>query len=452
MDNTEDWFLNILIAYQEKDALIYDGKTYSYLNLIEQAEQYYTELNDFICKGQVVVILSDYSYYSIALLLALKRLKCIIVPVVSNIDTEVTDRIEESYCEWVINISSRGSLDFVAQPNKSEHPTIEQIKSSGCSGLILFSSGSTGKPKAMIHNLDSLFDSYRNRKAKHLTMLVFLMFDHIGGLNTLLNSLAMGARIVIPGSRSVDEIGRLIQKFKVNVLPSSPTFLNLMLIGKIPETYDVSSIKMITYGTEAMPLSLLERLKRNFPKVKFLQTFGTSETGIIQTTSRSSTSLDISLNDKDQKYKIVEGELWIKSRTQILGYLNAAMDSFTDDGWFKTGDLVEQTGEGYIKIIGRSKEVINVGGEKVLPAEVESVLLEMEEIVDCMVYAKNNAFTGQTVAVDVVLMEGFDKSKIKKEIRTYCKQKLDGYKIPSKIEIKSNTNYSGRFKKMRRDQ
>ena len=70
----------------------------------------------------------------------------------------------------------------------------------------------------------------------------------------------------------------------------------------------------------------------------------------------------------------------MRSKTQVLGYLNASMESFTKDGWFRTGDLVEELEGGYIRIVGRNKEVINVGGEKVLPAEVESVLLEIGEL------------------------------------------------------------------------
>ena len=71
-----------------------------------------------------------------------------------------------------------------------------------------------------------------------------------------------------------------------------------------------------------------------------------------------------------------DGELWLRSKTQVLGYLNASMDPFTEDGWFKTGDLVDELKDGYIRIIGRKNDLINVGGEKVLPAEVESILME----------------------------------------------------------------------------
>ena len=211
--------------------------------------------------------------------------------------------------------------------------------------------------------------------------------------------------------------------------------------------YDLSSLKMITYGTETMPDSLLIRLKNSFPKVKFLQTFGTSETGIANTKSKSSNSTFMKIENLDLESKIGENELWIKSKTQILGYLNSSMDSFTKDGWFKTGDLVENSDDGYLKIIGRNKEVINIGGQKVLPSEVESVILYMKEIEDCIVYGEKNLITGQTVICDVVLKE--DMSNIKVLIRKFCKDKLDNYKIPTKVNILDKINFTDRFKKIR---
>ena len=157
-----------------------------------------------------------------------------------------------------------------------------------------------------------------------------------------------------------------------------------------------------------MPESLLNRIKAAFPDTALIQTFGTSETGISQTISRSSSSTLIKFDDPNTEYKIVEGELWLRSKSQILGYLNHEMSRFTEDGWFKTGDLLEpaneKEGEGFFRIVGRKQEIINVGGEKVTPSEVESTLLEMPEIADCLVYPETNALTGQIVAAEIVLL------------------------------------------------
>ena len=433
-------------SFNSKNAIVFEDRIYTYEEFIKQIKDYKNILDKHNISSKVVVILGDYSFYNLALFFALYENKNIIVPITSNIKKVQDDFIEESFCQTIIKTDDKNIL-IQDLKTTSSHTMIDNLREKNSSGLILFSSGSTGKPKAMIHNLDTLIDSFKDKKEKSMNMLVFLMFDHIGGLNTVFNALCMGACLIIPKIKDAKTICELIEKYKIMVLPSSPTFLNLILISEEYKNYDLSSLRMITYGTETMPQSLLLKLKEVFPKVKFLQTFGTSETGISTTSSKSSNSLFMKLEDINGEYKIVENELWLRSKTQVLGYLNASMDSFTSDGWFKTGDLVEVDGE-YIKIIGRAKEVINVGGQKVLPSEVESIILEMEEISDCMVYGEKNAITGQTVVCDVVLNQ--EVENIKKRVRVFCKDRLDAYKIPTKVNVVDKTNFSDRFKKIRR--
>ena len=433
-------------SFNSKNAIVFEDRIYTYEEFVKQIKDYKDILDKHNISSKVVVILGDYSFYNLALFFALYENKNIIVPITSNIKKVQDDFIEESFCQTIIKTDEKNLLIQDLKTTFS-HNMIDNLREKNSSGLILFSSGSTGKPKAMIHNLDTLIDSFKDKKEKSMNMLVFLMFDHIGGLNTVFNALFMGACLIIPKIKDAKTICELIEKYKIMVLPSSPTFLNLILISEEYKNYDLSSLRMITYGTETMPQSLLLKLKEVFPKVKFLQTFGTSETGISTTSSKSSNSLFMKLEDINGEYKIVENELWLRSKTQVLGYLNASMDSFTSDGWFKTGDLVEVDGE-YIKIIGRAKEVINVGGQKVLPAEVESIILEMEEISDCMVYGEKNAITGQTVVCDVVLNKNIEN--IKKRVRVFCKDRLDTYKIPTKVNVVDKTNFSDRFKKIRR--
>ena len=444
------WMITNLENFTDKIVIIHKDISYTYKQLFDNIQSIKSNvIKDKINQGEVVSILDDYSFNSISLLLALYQNKNIVVPIATNITNEIADRIEESFSSKSIIVKD----DIFKVSNHSIDNTHEMIKSlqdTNSSGLILFSSGSTGKPKAMIHNFDNLVNHYQGKKEKSINMIIFLMFDHIGGLNTLLNILSMRATMIIPENRNADDICKLVQDYKIRVLPSSPTFLNLILISKSYEKYDLKSLRMITYGTEAMPESLLLRLKDTFPKTKFLQTFGTSETGIVGTSSKSSNSTYMKLDDPNIEYKILDNELWLKSKTQVLGYLNASMDSFTDDGWFKTGDLVEKIEDGYIKIIGRNKEVINVGGEKVLPNEVESVILSMVEIDDVMVYGEINIITGQTVVCDIVFNIDIENREAKKFIRKFCKDRLDGYKIPTKVNLVNKTNFGDRFKKIRK--
>ena len=402
----------------DQTAIIYDGKKYSYNELYIKIKKIESFIKDKIKSGEVVAILADYSFVSIALFFALYENKNIIAPITSTSQKEIDGKIKESFSTKIINLENE-KLVITNIKSEASHKIINDLQTSKCAGLILFSSGSTGAPKAMIHNLDTLVDSYGDKKQKQINMLVFLMFDHIGGINTMLNILSMNATMIIPQNRNADDICKLIEEYKIAVLPSSPTFLNLILINRSYEKYDLSSLRMITYGTETMPEGLLGRLKAVFSKVKFLQTFGTSETGIAATSSKSSSSTFMKIDDENLEYKIVDDELWLRSKTQILGYLNRSMESFTNDGWFKTGDLVELDNEGFIKIIGRNKEIINVGGQKVLPSEVESVLLGMDEIEDCLVYGEQNAITGQSVSCDVVLKSGVEADGFKILVRKF---------------------------------
>lgn len=432
----------------DQTAIIYDGKKYSYNELYIKIKEIESFIKDKIKSGEVVAILADYSFVSIALFFALYENKNIIAPITSTSKNEIQGKIKESFSTKIINLENE-KLVITNIKSEASHKIINDLQTSKCAGLILFSSGSTGAPKAMIHNLDTLVDSYGDKKQKQINMLVFLMFDHIGGINTMLNILSMNATMIIPQNRNADDICKLIEEYKIAVLPSSPTFLNLILINRSYEKYDLSSLRMITYGTETMPEGLLNRLKAVFSKVKFLQTFGTSETGIAATSSKSSSSTFMKIDDENLEYKIVDNELWLRSKTQILGYLNRSMESFTNDGWFKTGDLVELDNEGFIKIIGRNKEIINVGGQKVLPSEVESVLLGMDEIEDCLVYGEQNAITGQSVSCDVVLKHGIDDSGFKILVRKFCKDKLDNFKIPTRVNVVQKTEFTERFKKSR---
>ena len=444
-----NWLIEKIKERGEQTAVIFKEKEYSYGSLACRIEEYVELLSTRIPHGAVVAIVSDYSFESIAMFFALYENRNIIVPITTKVTTEIEDRVRVAKCEYRICLQGT-DVQILEEPQTSErYELVSRLVGQGRAGLILFSSGSTGVPKAMIHDLDNLIDSYRNKKGKNLVFLIFLMFDHIGGLNTLLNCLAMGVTMVFPEDRNPESVARLIEKYKVNVLPASPTFLNLLLISGAQERYDLSSLRMITYGTEPMPDSLLVKLKATFERVKFLQTFGTSETGITQTSSKSSTSTYIKIDDPETEYKIVEGELWLRSKTQIMGYLNFSMERFTEDGWFKTGDMVETTEDGYIKIVGRNKEIINVGGEKVLPSEVESVLFQMPGVLDCLVYPESNPITGQMVVAKMLFKESVKPSEAKKQVTEFCKTRLAKYKIPVKVVLMTESEYSERFKKKR---
>lgn len=437
--------------FEHKTSLIFENESHTYLDLFFKIEHIYELISSNIKKGEVVSIQADYSFLSIATFFALIENRNIVVPITTKVQKEIDERQKTSNVRYLIKFNNDDVQIIETETYcKENHLIVQKLINLNKSGLILFSSGSTGTPKAMIHDLDNLVESFNStKKGKNLTFMIFLMFDHIGGLNTLLHCISAGLTMVFPTTRNPDNVCSLIEKFNVNVLPASPTFLNLIIINDAYIKYNLNSLKLITYGTETMPENLLLKLKNIFPSVKFLQTFGTSETGISQTSSKSSQSTFIKIEDPNTEYKIVNDELYIRTKTQILGYLNQDTDRFTEDGWFKTGDLVELSTDGYLKIVGRNKEIINVGGEKVLPSEVESILFKMPEIKDCMVFGESNPIVGQIVVAKILFNHDLKLIDAKKIVTSFCKDKLDRYKIPSKIILMSESEYTERFKKKR---
>lgn len=423
--------------------------SYSYAELKKEVlhQLDYLQENE-VAHHSTVFLQGDFSFSSIALFLALYQNCNVIALNTAANEQEIENKVSVAQAQYLIDTETTQIIHYPMSTQKN--PLMESLKACGHAGLILFSSGTTGEPKAMLHDLSRLVDSYQHKRPRRLSIFLFLLFDHIGGINTLLNILSIGGTATIARTKSPDVVARLIERYRITVLPTSPTFLNLMLINNVFTHYDLSALRMITYGTEPMPESLLATLRAQLPHVKFLQTFGTSETGIINTGSLSSDSLFMRFQDGGTEYRIVDDELWLRSTTQIMGYLNHSMENFTKDGWFKTGDLVEINEDGYLKILGRSKEIINVGGEKVYPAEVESVLMQHPKVKDCKAYGERNGLTGQFVAAEVVLDTDYGESSedVLRSIRQFSREHMDNYKVPIRLKIVEAIRYSSRYKKL----
>jgi acyl-CoA synthetase (AMP-forming)/AMP-acid ligase II len=443
-----------LFAERGEDPAIFEGdEVLSYGGLAAAVRAASGRLAELGVGPQSVVVLhADFSRAGIAALFALIDRRAIIIPMVNLTSAAFETVRSECGAELLCRVEPELTVERLGEgPREGVPPSLyAELGQRDAAGLVLLSSGSTGKPKAILHDLHRLVEARLGKSGrKRLSIVLFLLFDHIGGINTLLNSLFSGGKAIVVPERTPEAVCRLIEKHRATILPISPSFLNLILIGGFHRQFDLGSLRLITYGTEPMPDSLLRRVREAFPRVRLLQTFGTSETGIATTASELSSSTFFKIKGGDVAYRIVDGELQLKSSTQFLGYLNQQADNLTEDGWFKTGDLVEEAANGFIRIRGRSQEVINVGGEKVLPVEVESLLLQSPKIADCLVYGEPNAITGQIVCTNVVLREPISKLELRRHIFELLAGQVDRFKIPSRINIVEELAHSDRFKKRR---
>lgn len=441
-----DFLLERFNAKLDCDAMIWRGRVYTYRDISSYIKTDLVNLRKKIKSPMVVSLEADFSPHAAALLLALIELGCIIVPLTKSVAHKKDEFKNIAQVEVTIKLEQDDTFTYEVDEYQAEHELIVQLKKENHPGLILFSSGSTGRSKAALHDFLPLLEKFKVLR-KCMRMMTFLLFDHIGGVNTLLYVLSNTGCIITLDSRRPDEVCRKIEQYEVEVLPTSPSFINMLLLSEAYKNYDLSSLKMVTYGTEVMLESTLKRFHEILPDVKLLQTYGLSEIGIMRSKSLSSDSLWMKIGGENFQTRIVDGLLEIKAKSAMLGYLNAP-SPFTEDGWFRTGDEVLVDGD-YFRILGRRSEMINIGGQKVFPAEVESVIQEMPEVEDVVIVGENNPMLGNIVKVLVKLSKSETPIEFKKRLRLYCKGKLESYKIPQKVEIIDHMMTGSRYKKIR---
>jgi long-chain acyl-CoA synthetase len=440
-----DFMLDVMRRSADKEAIVEPAGVFGYSDILQEIERLKIEFQSAgIVPGSVVSLEGEYGFRTISSFLALTSIGAILVPL--SADSKVHAEEFRSIAMVEHRVCSAGEIEVTSTGVQASHPYYDTLRSNKAPGLILFSSGSTGKNKAAVHNLARLLNKFTTARNAWRT-LVFLQLDHIGGVNTMLYTLSNAGTIVVAAGRSPEQVAAVIQQHRVELLPTSPTFLNLLLLSGVCGQYDLSSLKLITYGTEAMPESTLEKAVKAFPQARFQQTYGLTEVGILRSKSREDGSLWVRVGGDGYETKIVDDRLWIKAESAMLGYLNAPSPIDTE-GYFDTGDRVEVDGD-WLRILGRDSEIINVGGQKVYPAEVESVLLQMDNVVDAVVKGQSNSITGQVVIGTVRLSKPETVYEFKIRMRAFCRDRLPTYKVPAQINIANSALYSERFKRVR---
>jgi long-chain acyl-CoA synthetase len=387
-------------------------------------------------QGDVVAIIGDFNPSSILTLLRLIDLGVVVVP----LTLETTHEHEYFFESALVDVVIKDS-EVKRRSNHQKHELIESLRAKNHAGLVLFSTGTTGRPKAILHDLTLFLKRFETPRPT-LRTINFLLFDHIGGINTLLHTLFNKGVVVAPEARTVDSVLETCRKFDVEVLPTTPTFLRMMLMsGAVPDKVP-PRLKVITYGTERMDQPTLDNLCTLLPKVDFRQTFGMSELGIVRVKSEARDSLFMKVGGEGVETRVVDNVLQIRSESRMLGYLNAP-SPFNDEGWYDTKDVVDVK-NGYYKVTGRISDVINVGGLKFMASEVERIALNFPNVSLVKAIPKQNPITGQHVELSV---QPTSESVVDKHLlMAFLKKRLQPHMVPKRIRIET-VNVGHRFKK-----
>jgi long-chain acyl-CoA synthetase len=445
----QHWLTQRLRDWGDSLALVWRDTKWSYAQFDQAIDAWLAELiRNRIVPGSVVAICGDYSPNACALLLASALNGNIVVPL-SRSSVQGWDRMmQTAEVGYAVQFDGNDEWKLASYGRRVTHPLLLALRKRESPGLILFSSGSTGESKGSVLDFARILGKFKPPRPAHRT-LAFLLMDHIGGINTLLHVLCHGGVIVTAPDRKPDTICAVIDAHQIQLLPTTPTFLRMLLISDAIRRHDLKSLEIVTYGTEPMPASTLAAVRESLPWVRLKQTYGLSELGILPTFTRDSSSPWLKLGVAGFEHKVVDGVLWIRSEMAMLGYLNAS-SPFDAEGWFNTQDLVEVDGE-FIRILGRKSELINVAGEKVHPTEVEDVLLRLDNVRDATVSGKQNPVTGQVVAARITLLTPEEPEAFKRRVRNFCRGRLDRYKMPAIIEIVEEAHFNERFKKSRKE-
>lgn len=389
--------------------------------------------------GSVVALIGDFDAISVSAFLQLVERNCIVMPLVRDTHAFHDGYYEITGTEYIVDgtqVSVRSAAAYL-----TTNPLVDQLRQTKKPGLILFSSGTTGEPKAILHDFSAFLARYQTPRPPFRT-LSFLMFDHIGGINTLLHALFNQGTIVQPPSRKVEDIVNVILEERVELLPTTPTFCRMLLWSGQVSRLEGSSLRLITYGTERMDPVTLRALHQALPDIDLRQTYGMSELGILRIKSRSKTSLFMRIGGEGIEIDVREGRLFIRAANRMLGYLNAPQP-FDSDGWYDTGDLVECDKE-FIKIVGRASDLVNVGGLKFTLAEVEDAAKRYPgaDLAAVKALRKDNPITGHHV--ELIVDPGAQEFDCK-QLSAFLRKELPKHMVPAKISCETIA-HNHRFK------
>lgn len=312
----------------------------------------------------------------------------------------------------------------------AEHPAyrtmddVVAVIQKSMSEITIFTSGTTGQPKKVVHTVSTLTRSVRKgEKYKGQVWAYAYNPTHMAGLQVFFQAFMNLNTLVNVFNKKRNEIYNLITKYSVTHISATPTFYRLLL----PFEKAFSNVIRVTLGGEKSDQHLYDSILKIFPSAKINNVYASTEAGTLFAAKGDCFQIPMAIRDK---FAVVEDELLIHK--SLLG----RSDNFMFDGeYYHSGDLIDWVDKkhGLFRFRSRKNELINVGGYKVNPNEVESVILDMDGVKQVLVYGRANSVLGNVLCADVQLVEGAELTNV--EIKKALATKLQDFKIPRRIKL-----------------
>lgn len=330
---------------------------------------------------------------------------------------------EPIYKENIIRLSSKEQL-------------IENLKNIHDAWKVtLFTSGTTGVPKKVSHSFSSI-TRYVKMSERNMNSVWGFAYNptHMAGLQVFFQALLNGNSIVKLFELSKQDIYNEIKTNKITNISATPTFYRLLL----PCDKVFTSVTRITSGGEKFNENTIYKLKEVFPNAKITNVYASTEAG-----SLFASKNDVfTIKSEDEAFvRVVNGELLIHK--SLLGESELEVEK-----WYNTGDLIEVLSDNPLefRFLSRKSDMINVGGYKVNPLEVEEAIHSLSGVRNVRVFSKTNSVLGNIICCEVVT----DNEKLKESsIREYLQSKIQEYKIPRIIRFVDDlsTTRTGKIKR-----
>jgi len=317
------------------------------------------------------------------------------------------------------------------QPNLShKFKTLEDIflflkKNEEKLEIDIYTSGTTGRPKKVTQSFKNLKRAVIYRKSLQDNIWGFAYNPtHFAGLQVFFQSFYNKNTLVYIFNKDFKEVYQDFKKYKITHLSCTPTFMKMLLPHVVKK---LNKVKNLTFGGEKFDSRIEIVLKDKFPNGEVKNVYASTEAGSLLKAEGEYFVIP-------EKYldfiKIQNKEILIKK--ELLG-VSKSFD--LENNWYRTGDLVELFDNGKFKFKNRKSEMINVGGYKVNPTEIEDIIKEVIGVVDVTVFGRTNSVMGEIVVANVIKEEKVDKEILNEKIKEITKLRLQEYKLPRSIKF-----------------